>query len=874
VFDNAPLLYTLIRAVGFLGEGIDYTTPGSLFEAMGNVFFSDGTVNDEKGEKFAFDFDLKRGLDSAFARNEFGELPQVLQKLFLSVAHAENYEDMLSKTPSLKGVVNINLKDGLIDSIYCDELNYYDPEKDITRTLKVVAPLLRVTNGELDLSLKKPDPSYYVEGRLTDVSASGKVNLENSQSSKIEMEYDYEFNAKIDLLELVAANGDLTALDEDNFFHFRVIHTCGDSCPAFCKDKYESAKGAILDVAFSPKDFGSYNIYISLGARAFLGSRVVSQWTNIEGLIRNQIPEYILAVISADTLIGQSFATIESDDGKGGKTFIEEILMSLIYSDSSLSVPIAKILQIAGIDDITSSRIMSIFQSEDYYIDTVKIEQNYLRWSVNDYDVKRSSIHLYGNDVSGTKQYTAGLMNRTPALNYEYKGGSVIVGDGERLALGIYNDLYEDGVLFDAQTPICGAEVDDIVGSTVKATAEDVYGDYFDCELYISGHSQIDPLRTGWQEIELYCIPMGRGYLENKLWETIRAQSWSKWLRLSVKTYIYIDELEDVEFIRPENRDYKQGERFLSSNEATPETVTAKLTYAGGKIKNRTVRATNTQDLFIYDYLGNKYVRSAEDTMLNFYLFGRYCGVKINVMPAKDKKLTLTSEELTLELSEAGYSTQLRIAAMTWTLADGSVTEARLPLEYLSINGYSIDSSNDYFYLNPTLSSTSIVFKRTGRYTLSYACDGLTSEAILYISPKAPQTEMSEYSINGATDLKDYYFVGYTYNFDAAIVNTYHGYEGKTAKIDLQVRRGYVNSSGNLVYGAIENPQDYYVIQDTMVNNDSVDLPYTIDLPPTIYNSIPLRVKINFLKSGYYELRLNLDGKSCAFNINVDLFEE
>ena len=45
---------------------------------------------------------------------------------------------------------------------------------------------------------------------------------------------------------------------------------------------------------------------------------------------------------------------------------------------------------------------------------------------------KRSAIHLYGYDVEGTKQYTMGLMNKTPALNYDYKGEKIIADDGEK----------------------------------------------------------------------------------------------------------------------------------------------------------------------------------------------------------------------------------------------------------------------------------------------------------------------------------------------------------------------------------------------------------------------------------------------------------
>ena len=46
-----------------------------------------------------------------------------------------------------------------------------------------------------------------------------------------------------------------------------MTHKCDDGCTAFCADKLDKAKGAVLDIAFSPKDFGNHDIYISVGAR-------------------------------------------------------------------------------------------------------------------------------------------------------------------------------------------------------------------------------------------------------------------------------------------------------------------------------------------------------------------------------------------------------------------------------------------------------------------------------------------------------------------------------------------------------------------------------------------------------------------------------
>ncbi|MDE6870002.1 MAG: hypothetical protein K2J75_04665, partial [Clostridia bacterium] len=150
-------------------------------------------------------------------------------------------------------------------------------------------------------------------------------------------------------------------------------HICNSQCGAFCKDKYDPAKGAIFDVAFSPKDFGSYDIYISVGLRALIGSRVTSKFFNIsQNLLNTQIPEYWLTIISAETLKRQISRSLEESE-EDGKTIGEELLLTLIYSDLGLSAPIEDVLQVLGMSSQTASSLMSVFRCDNYQIDTLTV---------------------------------------------------------------------------------------------------------------------------------------------------------------------------------------------------------------------------------------------------------------------------------------------------------------------------------------------------------------------------------------------------------------------------------------------------------------------------------------------------------------------
>lgn len=390
-YDNAPLLYSLTKVVGLFGEDINYSTMGVVFILFGRVFFSDATANADHSV-YTFDFDLKKGLDSAITRETFAKLPELLQKLFFSLAKVENYEDMLSKTPSLKGKININISDGKLSSISSEELALQDVEKN--KKFKFDMSRIYISNGK-DESIVEfyPDDGGYEDKRLFEATTLGVVRLENTLSNRVEMQYDYEFRAKLDLLKLISEDWDLTKLDEDNFFHMRVSHICNSQCGAFCKDKYDPAKGAIFDVAFSPKDFGNYDVYISVGLRALIGSRVIKQFFNIsESLLNTQIPEYWLTVVSAETLIRQISRSIEGSEEEEN-TIGEELLLALIYKDNGLSAPIEKVLQVLGMSSEAASSLMSVFRCDNYQIDTMTVEQTYYRQNVSSYDIKRSAIH-------------------------------------------------------------------------------------------------------------------------------------------------------------------------------------------------------------------------------------------------------------------------------------------------------------------------------------------------------------------------------------------------------------------------------------------------------------------------------------------------
>ena len=88
--------------------------------------------------------------------------------------------------------------------------------------------------------------------------------------------------------------------------------------------------------------------------------------------------------------------------------------------------------------------------------------------------------------------------------------------------------------------------------------------------------------------------------------------------------------------------------------------------------------------------------------------------------------------------------------------------------------------------------------------------------------------------------------------------------------ISIQVLRGYISSSGTLLYQEPTEEEQYFNISEIRVDNNIVDNSFAIDLPPTLYEAIAVRTRILFLKSGYYKVRIKMGASYCEQEIIVE----
>ena len=197
--------------------------------------------------------------------------------------------ELFSMLPDLSGEVTVTFTENGAD-VSTEGLTIASAVTGVEASFK--------TSHELDAELMKKVPDGtevgYVTTKIGNAHMSGSISLFDGGNEK--MRYDYELDSNLDLLTLVLNDYDLTALDENNYFHLRLTHTCTGACGDYCRSKYASARGAVLDIAFSPADFGSYNVYFSVALHALMtkdvAEEIVDQFD--VALSTFSLPEYTL----------------------------------------------------------------------------------------------------------------------------------------------------------------------------------------------------------------------------------------------------------------------------------------------------------------------------------------------------------------------------------------------------------------------------------------------------------------------------------------------------------------------------------------------------------------------------------------------------
>ena len=244
------------------GTIYDGTSSGAAREALSDIIFNLGKAF-FGGVRVSGDGSVLRFIANEDYKSEgAGYFSAVLDIFGSEVSSAllaafgiDDTAELFSMLPDLSGEVTVTFTENGAD-VSTEGLTIASAVTGVEASFK--------TSHELDAELMKKVPDGtevgYVTTKIGNAHMSGSISLFDGGNER--MRYDYELDSNLDLLTLVLNDYDLTALDENNYFHLRLTHTCTGACGDYCRSKYASARGAVLDIAFSPADFGSYSARI------------------------------------------------------------------------------------------------------------------------------------------------------------------------------------------------------------------------------------------------------------------------------------------------------------------------------------------------------------------------------------------------------------------------------------------------------------------------------------------------------------------------------------------------------------------------------------------------------------------------------------
>ena len=255
----------------------------------------------------------------------------------LSAFGISDAEELLGLFPDMSGEVTLTFTDGGAE-LATDGLTMEGgaaASAEFTTSSDLYPELAEMVPGDAETG--------YVVTKIGNSHMEG--TLDAMSSGRVVMSYDYVLDANIDLLTLMLNDYDLGALEEDNYLHLRISHKCDASCGSFCKSRFGAARGAVLDIAFSPRDFESYNVYFSVALQALIGADAADAVTEDLGISASLLlPEYTLFTYPREKFDEDSYVCImlrrlyaenmfSTDSVQVGTAWIVEILSHLFEDD-------------------------------------------------------------------------------------------------------------------------------------------------------------------------------------------------------------------------------------------------------------------------------------------------------------------------------------------------------------------------------------------------------------------------------------------------------------------------------------------------------------------------------------------------------------
>lgn len=826
-----------------------------LFVNIGQNIFNGVDVDKDK-TKYSFMIDEVKFADGILKSIEYIlQVDPELSKIFLGILGVNEKDDVASLVQGVEGNVEFSVQNGKIVSVNADCTSENDTSEKVKFSVKV---------GDEVSNIKDKLPTSDEGYKVTKVGAamvSGTIGL-YSQSSRA-ISYDYTLNVNLDLMKLIYNDYDLSTLSGDNYFHLRLTHKCSEYCKEFCLSKISRSKGAVVDVAYSPKHFGTNNLYVNVNLQAIMSENYRQEKEKYyNAMTAKTLPEYALFTFTPEVLREKSYIS---------KFFGSMYLNYMGVKQGEFDYSVDKFKQTFFSSDLITLILNDYFVSEEFVIDEIKLRiTDNVSWQTDEYDIYKDTVYIIDNEVSELKRYKADVILKSKESNIldyvvEAKKEGVDSGNNEKYLL---NNIYDkEGNLLTGvndngvYVPIGLSEAKDIVGKTIKLQligydkqgkndiylAEIVEVVNIDYENFDS--VQEVTLRIKYPNPLEYAYGLGDAvimlmdnFLEGK-------GDFTEKIKVSIKL---TKEVEDSFSLKSADNN-EQYEMFYNVNvdKAYMLKGEAELSYQNGYKKIMSVIATSDSVQESRNLLGRAYSTKRWGLIsLTFNVAGRK--IKRSITIKKPDQFDFSYNEREHTVNTVSYLDNYTYLYGIYNQEGGTAKNRILvDLENIYIDNISLAEETENWGHYATFGYKQLVFYKSNDYIAEVRVgDYVSPKFVVKVVNKSQQAV--EYAFKPKNTIEPAYTTSGVVDLSGGIVNAKHGVQQGESILEVRVKKAVVSSSGEVRYN-LADKKDYeltFSVGGVLAENNEIRL----TLPELIITPINATVKVKFLTAGAYKV--------------------
>lgn len=861
VLQTVRLKLTETGLFSWLGAKIDGdATNGAkiikdVFVNIGQNIFNGVDVDKDK-TKYSFMIDEVKFADGILKSIEYIlQVDPELSKIFLGILGVNEKDDVASLVQGIDGNVEFSVQDGKIVSVNADCTSENNSNEKVKFSVKVGEAVSNIKD-----KLPTSDEGYKVT-KVGTAMVSGTIGL-YSQSSRA-ISYDYTLNVNLDLMKLIYNDYDLSTLSGDNYFHLRLTHKCSEYCKEFCLSKISRSKGAVVDVAYSPKHFGTNNLYVNVNLQAIMSENYRQEKEKyFNSMTAKTLPEYALFTFTPEVLREKSYIS---------KFFGSMYLNYMGVKQGEFDYSVDNFKQTFAASDLITLILNDFFVSEEFVIDEIKLRiTDNVSWQTDEYDIYKDAVYIIDNEVSELKRYKADVILNSQeynVLDYEIEAQKegTDSGTSEKYLL---NNIYDkEGNLLTGvnengvYVPIGLSEAKDLVGKTVKMQITG-YDKQVKNDIYLAEIVEVINIDyenfDSVQEVTLrvkYPNPLeyAYGYGDSVIMLLDNLLDGKGDFTEKIKVRVKLTKEVENSFSLKSVSNSEQFKIFYNAdiNKAPMLKGEAELTYQNGYKKTMMVVATSDNVIESNSFIGRTYsVNRWGVILLTFNVAGRQIKRTVTIKKPDTFEFSYSNREQTI--NTASYLDSYIFIYGVYN-QDEESTRSRIlvDLENIYINNISLAEETENWGHYVMFGHKQLVFYKSNDYVAEVRIgDYISPRFIVKVVSKSQQAV--EYAFKPKNTIEPAYTTDGVVDLSGSIINSKHGVSRGESILEVRVKKAEVSSSGDVKYTTAKK-EDYelaFSVGDIIAENNEIRL----TLPELIITPIEANIKIKFITQGAYKV--------------------